>query len=53
MDMGFGTISRLRRGAIFIRLAVGLIFLAQGILKYTDPRKRGIGSSDRGGFSRR
>lgn len=26
------------RGTIFIRLAVGLIFLTQGILKYTDPR---------------
>lgn len=25
------------RGTIFIRLAVGLIFLTQGILKYTDP----------------
>jgi putative oxidoreductase len=25
------------RGAYFIRLAVGLIFLTQGILKYTDP----------------
>lgn len=25
-----------RRGAIFIRIAVGLIFLTQGILKYTD-----------------
>ena len=24
------------RGAIFIRIAVGLIFLTQGILKYTD-----------------
>ncbi len=24
------------RGAIFIRMAVGLIFLTQGILKYTD-----------------
>lgn len=28
----FGT-----RGTIFIRLAVGLIFLSQGILKYIDP----------------
>jgi uncharacterized membrane protein YphA (DoxX/SURF4 family) len=27
-----------RKGEIFIRLAVGLIFLTQGILKYTDPR---------------
>ena len=26
------------RGTIFIRLAVGLIFLTQGILKYVDPR---------------
>ncbi len=26
------------RSAVFIRLAVGLIFLTQGILKYTDPR---------------
>ena len=25
------------RGTIFIRLAVGLIFLTQGVLKYTDP----------------
>jgi len=25
------------RSAVFIRLAVGLIFLTQGILKYTDP----------------
>lgn len=25
------------RGVFFIRLAVGLIFLTQGILKYTDP----------------
>lgn len=25
------------RGVIFIRIAVGLIFLTQGILKYTDP----------------
>ena len=25
------------RGTIFIRLAVGLVFLTQGILKYTDP----------------
>lgn len=25
------------RGTIFIRIAVGLIFLTQGILKYTDP----------------
>lgn len=25
------------RGSIFIRLAVGLIFLTQGILKYIDP----------------
>ena len=25
------------RGAIFIRIAVGLIFFTQGILKYTDP----------------
>ena len=26
------------RSLVFIRLAVGLIFLTQGILKYTDPR---------------
>jgi putative oxidoreductase len=26
-----------RSGTIFIRLAVGLIFFTQGILKYTDP----------------
>ena len=50
MDMGFGTISRLRRGAIFIRLAVGLIFLSQGILKYTDPRM-GVDRFERIGFS--
>jgi len=25
------------RGAIFIRIAVGLIFLTQGVLKYIDP----------------
>lgn len=25
------------RGVFFIRLAVGLIFLTQGVLKYTDP----------------
>ena len=28
--------STIQRGTIFIRLAVGLIFLTQGILKYTD-----------------
>jgi uncharacterized membrane protein YphA (DoxX/SURF4 family) len=50
MDMGFGTISRLRRGAIFIRLAVGLIFLTQGILKYTDPHM-GVDRFERIGFS--
>jgi hypothetical protein len=26
------------RGVVFIRLAVGLIFFTQGILKYTDPK---------------
>jgi len=26
-----------RRGIVFIRLSVGLVFLTQGILKYTDP----------------
>jgi putative oxidoreductase len=49
MDMVFGNISRLR-GAIFIRLAVGLIFLTQGILKYTDPRM-GVDRFERIGFS--
>jgi putative oxidoreductase len=48
--MGFGNISRLRRGAIFIRLAVGLIFLSQGILKYTDPHL-GVDRFERIGFS--
>ncbi|MGB8066038.1 MAG: DoxX family protein [Candidatus Sulfotelmatobacter sp.] len=28
--------STIQRGTVFIRLAVGLIFLTQGILKYTD-----------------
>jgi putative oxidoreductase len=41
MDMVLGKTLGLRRGAIFIRLAVGLIFLTQGILKYTDPRMGG------------
>ena len=48
--MGFGTISRLRRGAIFIRLAVGSIFFTQGILKYTDPHM-GVDRFARIGFS--
>jgi putative oxidoreductase len=48
--MGFGNISRLRRGAIFIRLAVGLIFFTQGILKYTDPHL-GVERFERIGFS--
>jgi uncharacterized membrane protein YphA (DoxX/SURF4 family) len=26
------------RGVVFIRLAVGLIFFTQGILKFTDPK---------------
>jgi uncharacterized membrane protein YphA (DoxX/SURF4 family) len=30
--------TKLPAGTIFIRMAVGLIFLTQGILKYTDPR---------------
>jgi putative oxidoreductase len=37
------------RGAIFIRLAVGLIFLTQGILKYTDPNM-GVNRFTRIGF---
>jgi putative oxidoreductase len=48
--MVFGNISRLRRGAIFIRLAVGLIFFTQGILKYTDPHL-GVERFGRIGFS--
>ena len=48
--MGFGTTSSLRRGAIFIRLAVGLIFFTQGILKYTDPHM-GVDRFERIGFS--
>ena len=48
--MGFGNMLRLRRGAIFIRLAVGLIFLTQGILKYTDPHL-GVDRFGRIGFS--
>jgi len=37
------------RGAYFIRLAVGLIFFTQGILKYTDPHM-GIERFTRIGF---
>jgi putative oxidoreductase len=48
--MVFGNISRLRRGVIFIRLAVGLIFFTQGILKYTDPHL-GVERFERIGFS--
>jgi putative oxidoreductase len=48
--MVFGNILRLRRGTIFIRLAVGLIFLTQGILKYTDPHL-GVDRFERIGFS--
>jgi len=48
--MVFGNISRLRRGAIFIRLAVGLIFFTQGMLKYTDPHM-GVDRFARIGFS--
>ena len=48
--MVFGEILGLRRGAIFIRLAVGLIFLTQGILKYTDPHM-GVARFERIGFS--
>jgi len=36
-------------GAIFIRIAVGLIFLTQGILKYTDPNM-GVNRFTRIGF---
>lgn len=38
------------RATIFIRLAVGLIFLTQGILKYTDPHM-GVDRFTRIGFS--
>ena len=38
------------RAIIFIRLAVGLIFLTQGILKYTDPHM-GVDRFTRIGFS--
>ncbi len=37
------------RGAIFIRIAVGLIFFTQGILKYIDP-KMGVERFARIGF---
>ena len=37
------------RGVIFIRLAVGLIFLTQGILKYSDPTM-GVNRFTRIGF---
>lgn len=40
----------LHRGTIFIRLAVGLIFLTQGILKYTDAHM-GVERFTRIGFS--
>ena len=41
---------KLTRGTIFIRLAVGLIFLTQGILKYTDAHM-GVDRFTRIGFS--
>ena len=37
------------RGAIFIRIAVGLIFFTQGILKYSDPNM-GVNRFTRIGF---
>jgi uncharacterized membrane protein YphA (DoxX/SURF4 family) len=37
MTFGQQSAGRSARGAIFIRIAVGLIFFTQGILKYTDP----------------
>lgn len=40
----------IQRGTIFIRLAVGLIFLTQGILKYNDPHL-GVERFTRIGFS--
>jgi putative oxidoreductase len=36
-QMSFLTKSTGLKGTIFIRIAVGLIFFTQGILKYTDP----------------
>jgi putative oxidoreductase len=42
--------STIQRGTIFIRLAVGLIFLTQGILKYTDAHM-GVERFTRIGFS--
>jgi len=39
----------LPKGTIFIRLAVGLIFFSQGILKYTDPHM-GVDRFTRIGF---
>ena len=38
------------KGTIFIRIAVGLIFFTQGILKYTDPHM-GVDRFTRIGFS--
>jgi len=38
------------RGTIFIRIAVGLIFFTQGILKFTDPNM-GVNRFTRIGFS--
>lgn len=38
------------RGVVFIRLAVGLIFFTQGILKYTDP-KMGVERFTKIGFA--
>jgi putative oxidoreductase len=35
--MSFFTRAAGVRGSIFIRIAVGLIFFTQGVLKYTDP----------------
>jgi len=47
--MSFLTRAAGLRGTIFIRIAVGLIFLTQGILKYTDPHM-GVDRFTRIGF---
>jgi len=47
--MSYDDTSNGRRAAIFIRLAVGLIFFTQGILKYTDPHM-GVDRFTRIGF---
>jgi putative oxidoreductase len=39
--MSFFTRAAGVRGSIFIRIAVGLIFFTQGVLKYTDPHMGG------------